>query len=59
MVETPRLRRPLRSELGHSVEHPYGASRCAARFSIRCAAPLPAWLTLGLLRHVAHLIWLK
>jgi len=47
------------SELGHSVEHPYGASRCTARFSIRCATLLPAWLTLGLLRHVAHLIWLK
>jgi len=54
-----QLCRPLRSELAHSVEHPYGASRCAARCSIPRAAPLPAWLTLGLLRHVAHLIWLK
>jgi len=58
-VETSRLRRPLRWELAHSVEHPSGASSCSARFSMRCAAPLPAWLTLGLLRHAARLIWLK
>jgi len=59
MVETSRLRQPLRSELAHSVEHSYGPSRCTVRFSILCTAPLPAWQTLGLLRHAAHLIWLK
>ena len=53
--------RPLRSELAHIVEHPYGASRRAARCSTPRAAPLPlpAWVTLGLLRHAAHLVWLK
>jgi len=58
-VELPITARLLRLPDVYSVEHLYGASRCAAQCSTTRAAPLPARLTVGLLHSAAHLVWLK